>query len=142
MPTLPKNNTCEALRCKEQRAQGSAYCETHGGKPKQSAARYESNAAYKGALWVGMRARQLSSAPLCASCLTRGQITQAQAVDHVFPWRQIAPAAFTRNLFQSLCIPCHSLKSGLEQKGAFIHYTERGEIEYTRADYAKATANL
>lgn len=142
MAFLPRPVKCDVLRCQGERVAGSAFCETHGGKPKQSAARYESNAAYKGALWAGMRARQLSSAPLCASCLARGQITQAQAVDHVFPWRQIAPAAFTRNLFQSLCIPCHSLKSGLEQKGAFIHYTERGEIEYTRADYAKVTANL
>ncbi len=142
MPTLPKNDTCEALRCKAPRAIGSAYCETHGGKPKQSAARYESNAAYKGALWAGIRAGQLSRAPLCASCLLRGQITQAVAVDHVFPWRQINPAAFRKNIFQSLCIPCHSQKSAAEQKGTFIHYTERGAIEYARADYMAATANL
>ncbi len=139
---MPKYNTCEALRCKAPRAIGSAYCETHGGKPKQSAARFESNAAYKGAAWASIRARQLSAAPLCASCLTRGQVTQAVAVDHVFPWRQIAPAAFARNLFQSLCAPCHSVKTAAEQKGVFIHYTERGAVEYTRADYVSATANL
>jgi hypothetical protein len=63
-------------------------------------------------------------------------------VDHVFPWRQINPAAFRKNIFQSLCIPCHSQKSAAEQKGAFIHYTERGAIEYARADYMAATANL
>ena len=137
MPTLPKNNTCEALRCKAPRAIGSAYCETHGGKPKQSAARYESNAAYKTAAWQSIRAAQLTAAPLCAACLTRGQVTQAQAVDHVFPWRQIDLAAFKRNIFQSLCAPCHSVKTASEAQGVFIHYTQSGAQEYTRADYLR-----
>jgi len=135
LPTLPKSNTCEALRCKEARAQGSAFCETHGGKPKQSAARFEANAPYKTAAWQAIRAAQLSAAPLCASCLCRGVVTQAAHVDHVIPWRAIGPAAFKRNLFQSLCASCHTLKTAAEQKGVYIHYTQSGPKEYTRADY-------
>lgn len=138
---LPKNNTCEALRCKAPRAIGSAYCETHGGKPKQSAARFESNAAYKGKAWAAIRERQLSAAPLCAACLLRGQVTQAAHVDHVFPWRKINPAAFALNLFQSLCAPCHSVKTASEARGVFIHYTAAAPIEYTATDYMGATAN-
>jgi 5-methylcytosine-specific restriction endonuclease McrA len=62
-------------------------------------------------------------------------VTQAEHVDHVIPWRSIGPAAFKRNLFQSLCENCHSVKTALEQKGVFIHYSESGPKEYTRADY-------
>ena len=140
MAFLPKPTECTALRCKAPRAIGSAYCETHGGKPKQSAARYESNAAYKGKAWETIRAAQLSAAPLCAACLLRGQVTQAAHVDHVFPWRQISPAAFRRNLFQSLCAPCHSVKTASEARGVFIYYTAAAAVEYTRADYVSATA--
>lgn len=142
MPTLPKNNTCEALRCKEPRVQGSAYCETHGGKPKQSAARFEANAPYKTAAWQGIRAAQLSKEPLCASCLTRGAVTQAAHVDHVIPWRAIGPAAFKRNLFQSLCASCHTVKTAAEQNGRFIHYTQGGAKEYTKGDYMEILARF
>ncbi len=137
MPTLPKATTCEALRCKEPRAQGSVYCVEHGGKPKLTAARYEANAPYKTALWQSIRAGQLSKEPLCASCLCRGMVTQAAHVDHVIPWRVIGPSAFKLNRFQSLCASCHTVKTAQESKGIFIHYTPSGPIEYTRKDYMR-----
>ena len=137
MPVLPKNHTCEALRCKSERVAGSAYCETHGGKPKQTAQRRENNAPYKTAAWLSMRAAQLSVQPLCQSCKLEGRIVQAAHVDHVIAWRAVGEFAFKRAKLQSLCPHCHSLKTSLEATGIFRHYTEGGAVDYTAQDYAR-----
>jgi 5-methylcytosine-specific restriction protein A len=137
MPTLPKNQKCEALRCADARVEGSAYCEAHGGRKKISIERHSHNAAYKSKAWAQIRAAQLSRAPLCERCKSEGVITQAAHVDHVFPWAVIGGESFTRNLFASLCAPCHSLKTSIERRGVFTRYTDTGPIEYTANDYRR-----
>ena len=137
MPVLPKNNTCEALRCKSERVAGSMYCEAHGGKPKMTAQRRENNAPYKTAAWAGMRAAQLSLQPLCQCCKLQGRIVQAVHVDHVIAWRAIGEHAFKYAKLQSLCPHCHSLKTSLEAAGVYRHYTEAGPIDYTAQDYMR-----
>lgn len=141
MPTLPKNNKCEALRCADARVEGSAYCEAHGGRKKISLERHSHNAAYKSKAWAQIRAAQLSRAPLCERCKSEGIITQAAHVDHVFPWAVIGGESFHRNLFASLCAPCHSLKTSIERRGVFMRYTENGPIEYTSGDYRRVVLN-
>lgn len=137
MATLPRATKCDALRCKAERLNGSAYCEAHGGKPRFTAQRRENNAPYKSAAWAAMRAAQLSMQPLCQCCKLSGRITQAVHVDHVIAWRAVGEFAFKRAKLQSLCPNCHSLKTSLEATGVFRHYTEAGPIDYTAQDYMR-----
>ena len=139
MPTFPQSTVCDTLQCKAPRMPGSAHCEAHGGKPKLSATRLESNRAYKTRLWESIRAAQLSRMPLCQACTLDQRITAAAHVDHVFPWRQIGQHAFTRNLFQSLCVEHHSYKTGKEKHGVIIHWVEGEEKTLTLEDYAVYT---
>jgi len=74
---------------------------------------------------------------LCQSCLTKGKVEQAHAVDHVFPWRQFGERAFRFNLFQSLCRGHHSLKTAREQRGEYLCYID-GEKTLTEADWPSA----
>lgn len=137
MPRLPTNTKCAALRCESLRVEGSSYCETHGGRPKTTARRNETNAEYKTSAWASIRSAQLSRMPICQKCKTEGRITQAEAVDHLFAWTQLDRGAFLRNRFQSLCSPCHSVKTSLERRGVFVYYSENGPIEYGLNDYAR-----
>lgn len=91
---------------------------------------------YQTAQWARLRQAQLSSHPLCASCKAQGIITPAAHVDHVFPWAQIGKGAFYRNVFQSLCQPCHAEKTALEQRGTFRRYGDTSTRDYRLNDYA------
>ena len=135
MPTLPKTTKCDALGGKDERAQGSAYCEAHTTRKKPTAARIDANAHYRTAAWKQARITQLSTQPLCQACKLQGRIVAAAHVDHVIPWQAIGEHAFHRAKLQSLCPNCHSVKTGLEQRGIFRHYTDNGAIDYTAADY-------
>ena len=136
MPTIPRHQ-CDEYQCKAPSVRGSRYCEAHTPMKKPTIDRQAFNAQYKTAAWAAIRARQLSTAPLCAACLIDGRITQANHVDHVFPWAVIGGQAFTRNLFQSLCPECHGQKSGLEKRGVYRHYTVHAH-DYTAHDYSFA----
>jgi len=136
MPTFPKATKCDTLQCKAPRVEGSAYCETHGGKPKAKLDRLESNRAYKHRSWESIRMGQLSKQPLCQCCLLDSRVTLASHVDHIFAWRHIGNHAFTNNAFQSLCNACHSLKSASERKGQYLHFAPDGVKTYTLSDYA------
>ncbi len=64
-----------------------------------------------------MRARQLSSHPVCAMCEANHIITPATIADHITPhkgsWNE-----FRCGALQSLCAPCHSgSKAQIERKG-------------------------
>lgn len=133
MPTIPRHQ-CDEYQCKAPSVKGSRYCLTHTPSKALTMARQAFNATYKTAAWESIRARQLSNEPLCAACMVDGRVTAASHVDHVFAWQAIGPHAFTRNLFQSLCPECHGVKSGLEKRGIFRHYTARLR-DYTAQDY-------
>jgi 5-methylcytosine-specific restriction protein A len=113
---------------------GSRHCDTHTQSKAPTIERQAFTAKYKTAAWESIRARQLSANPLCAACLIDGRITAASHVDHVFPWAAIGPHAFTRNYFQSLCPQCHGIKSGLEKRGVFRHYTDKAQ-DFAAQDY-------
>jgi len=136
MPTMPRPQ-CDEYQCKAHSVKGSRYCETHTQSKAPTIERQAFNAQYKTAAWAAIRARQLSGFPLCAACLIDGRITAASHVDHVFAWQTIGAQAFTRNLFQSLCPECHGVKSGLEKRGIFRHYTDKAQ-DYTAQDYTFA----
>ena len=64
----------------------------------------------------------------------------ANEVDHVFPWSKLGTQAFDYNVFQSLCKDCHSVKTGLEQRGIYRHYTDI-QTDYLLADWLVITEN-
>lgn len=73
---------------------------------------------YNSARWRSIRGQQLAREPLCAICITIGQIGVADVVDHVEPHRG-DPAKFWGGPFQSLCSHHHnSTKQSLEKGGA------------------------
>ena len=133
MPSIPLSQ-CGHYQCKAPSVKGSVYCIEHAPTKQVSKTRQAFNAPYKTAAWAAIRARQLSSCPLCAACLIDGRITAASHVDHVFPWAVIGDHAFTRNLWQSLCPECHGVKSGLEKRGVFRHYRDKAH-DYGVQDY-------
>ena len=139
MPTYPSNSKCSELGCKEPRSKLNSYCTKHGGKDNMEARQTDS--IYQTPAWRTVRQRQLSIQPLCQACLSRGKVEQAQHVDHVFPWKAIGKHAFLNNIFQSLCHADHSHKTKLERQGKYTHYTQKGEKEYTQADYAFMVTN-
>ena len=52
----------------------------------------------------------------------------------MFPHRQ-DPLRFLINIYQGLCVACHTQKTKQENDGVFIHYTETGKLIYSEKDY-------
>ena len=140
MPTIPNNTKCAQLGCKNTRSKINSYCLEHGGlNDIDTQERKEFKSMYQTAQWRSLRTRQLSIQPLCQCCLTKGKVTQAKHIDHLFAWNKIGKQAFHENIFQSLCENCHSLKTGLEQKGVYRHYSNT-VIDYALADYKRVVS--
>ena len=144
MPTVPSNTKCSVLGCKNKRSKFNSFCTEHGGRDTYNHKQYdkapqrrEQIAMYQTPQWLTLRKIQLSTKPLCASCLSQGIVTQAVHIDHVFPWQKIGQVAFYHNLFQSLCTSCHSSKTHLEQRGIFRRYGNPNR-DYTLDDYTRA----
>lgn len=143
MPSIPTYTKCSVLGCKNTKSKYNSFCTKHGGRDKFEYDRASKNPNYKEAQkkynstqWQILRQVQLSTEPLCASCLSSGIVTQAQHIDHVFPWQHIGDIAFYHNVFQSLCQPCHSSKTKLEQKGIYRKFG-KNVIDYTLSDYPR-----
>lgn len=135
MPRLPSPK-CDSLGCKQNSVAHSRFCADHAPDYK----RHQTDDLYNSAAWSSLRKAQISKQPLCQSCLLEGRVTSAQHVDHVFPWRTIGKQAFRTNILQSLCGPCHSRKTGLEQKGTFRHYRPEGARDYQVSDWRTIVA--
>lgn len=135
MPTIPTNKKCATLGCKNPRSKLSPHCLEHGGKDTYTKERTEErkklDSMYQLPFWKHARQVQLSTQPLCQCCLTRGLVTPATHVDHVFPWAKINRQAFFLNWFQSLCHDCHAHKTQQEAKGIARHYdSTEGYTDY------------
>jgi hypothetical protein len=139
MPTAPLNTECKEYQCRNPKTSRSSYCAEHGGGVTEKGK--ANNKLYSQKAWANIRARQLSKQPLCARCQSENKVTAATTVDHVFPHRRDADA-FKVNLFQSLCAPCHTLKTQDENKGLYLHYTAHGITEYTGDDYIRICGNM
>lgn len=133
MPTVPKNNKCRELGCNNPKTTRSCFCNEHGGGV--TAKGKANSKLYSTAAWQKQRVAQLSQEPLCAGCLCAGKVVQAQHIDHVFPHRQ-SNEKFKRNLFQSLCVSCHTLKTQMESHGTYLYFTPDGVRQYTDSDYS------
>lgn len=136
MPSLPRPH-CSQYHCHQPTLAGSSLCEQHAPPKATTDQRRASNAEYKKAAWQKIRAAQLSKEPLCAACMHEGKVAAAEHVDHLFAWHQLNPSAFKLNIFQSLCAAHHSLKTSLEQKGTFRHYSINTITDYSLSDYQR-----
>jgi len=136
MPTQPRPQ-CSIYRCKQPTTPGSSLCIDHAPPPRVNMIKRENDREYKTAVWQTIRAGQLSKQPLCQSCQLAGRLTLGVHVDHVIAWKSIGPGGFVNNIFQTLCGGCHSVKTGLEQRGIFRHYTDRGAIDYQSGDWPR-----
>ena len=134
MPTTPRDQ-CSKYRCKQPTTPGSSMCIDHAPPPRVNVIKRANYREYKTAVWQTIRAGQLSKQPLCQSCQLAGRVVMGVHVDHVIAWRLVGPHAFINSRFQTLCGPCHSVKTGLEQRGVFRHYSDQGAIDYQLADW-------
>lgn len=71
---------------------------------------------YSSARWQKLRAAELRDEPLCAYCLAKGKVVEANVRDHVHPHRQ-DEHLFWYGERQSLCTPCHSSVKQREERG-------------------------
>lgn len=141
MPSLPRPQ-CNQYGCKAPTIKGSVYCVDHSPIKTLTNDRVAFNKPYKTRAWEVIRIKQLTTQPLCQCCLLNGRINSASHVDHLFAWNQLSESAFKFNIFQSLCINCHGIKSGLEKRGIYRHYTPNGERDYSITDYSAVMAKI
>lgn len=66
----------------------------------------------RGEAGVKRRLRWLNEHPLCVHCEQAGWITAAAEVDHIIPLHE--GGADDESNLQSLCQPCHALKTAAE----------------------------
>ena len=82
------------------------------------------NPFYQSEQWKRIRNNHRQSEPLCRHCHQQGKVTPMAHVDHILPINPANPWDFdnvrygnpvdTANL-QSLCLSCHSKKTGAER---------------------------
>ena len=127
MPRTPKQTTCRELGCTNPKEDRSSFCAEHGGikaipyKPIDTKERKAQKAKYASKQWRQFRQIHLSKNPICARCYSLNKITPATDVDHIVP-HKMDPDKWMGNRFQSLCKSCHSIKTGLEQRGQIHDY--------------------
>uniref|UniRef100_A0A6M3XZ83 Putative homing endonuclease n=1 Tax=viral metagenome TaxID=1070528 RepID=A0A6M3XZ83_9ZZZZ len=64
--------------------------------------------------WRKLRKKRLDSDPLCQHCLENDHVTPAKEVDHIIP-RALGGRNEWANT-QSLCVPCHRIKTNQDLK--------------------------
>lgn len=67
--------------------------------------------------WQKARAGWLRNHPLCAQCERDGVVRAANEVDHIVPHKGDMQLFWDSSNWQSLCKPCHSLKTATEDGG-------------------------
>lgn len=68
-----------------------------------------------GSRWKRIRLEHLADEPLCRMCTQQSRVTLATEVDHIKPlWE--GGQEYDRDNLQSLCSPCHIIKTSEEAK--------------------------
>ncbi|QKE40296.1 MAG: HNH endonuclease [Ferrovum myxofaciens] len=95
------------------------YCEQHLRQVRKQWDDRRGNASARGygSRWQRARAVFLSYHPLCAECNRQGRVTPASVVDHIQPHRGNQESFWDTNNWQSLCKPCHDIKTVKEDGG-------------------------
>ncbi len=75
----------------------------------------DNSAFYNSRKWRSLRNYYIQMNPLCEQCKREDKVTAGQCVDHIKPIRLGGLLLCVSNL-QTLCNPCHSVKSGKESQ--------------------------
>ena len=67
---------------------------------------------YNTKAWQNLRKEKLGASPLCEACQLRGKTAPAIAVDQIKPIKQGGHPFPALGGLMSLCVPCHSEKTG------------------------------
>jgi 5-methylcytosine-specific restriction endonuclease McrA/predicted kinase len=106
---------------------GQKRCDVCDGKQKEmNRERYksydilkrdkQSSAFYKSSAWQHLRQQALTrDIGLCQHCLSKKQITLAEMVDHIIPIKIDQDLKLSLGNLQSLCNPCHILKTASDR---------------------------
>jgi 5-methylcytosine-specific restriction protein A len=84
-------------------------------RPKAAEPRGNANARGYGHGWRKARLEWLAENPICRECERKGRTSAASVVDHVIPHRGDQRLFWSRRNWQSLCKPCHDLKTASGQ---------------------------
>ncbi len=79
----------------------------HGGARQRAPAR-SSNAAGYDYAWQRVRLAKLKEEPLCRFCASKGVVTPAKAVDHIFPIAARPELRLVMTNLRPLCTACHN----------------------------------
>ncbi|TPW32740.1 HNH endonuclease [Pararhizobium mangrovi] len=71
---------------------------------------------YNTAAWRKLRAAKLAVAPTCEPCAARGQIAQADTVDHMTPIASGGAPFPTLDRLMSMCARCHNEKTAANDR--------------------------
>lgn len=72
---------------------------------------------YSTARWIRLREWHKSHNPLCAYCLEREEVSEAEVVDHIRPHKGDLELFWDPNNLQSLCRECHDGRKQSEERG-------------------------
>lgn len=99
---------------------GTGRCEKHRRTEAQALDARRGTSAQRGYSYKWQQAREgyLRLHPLCVRHEKRGELEPATVVDHIKPHRGDKALFWDRDNWQSLCKPCHDLKTATED-GAF-----------------------
>ena len=115
---------CNQMGCPIRVSRGTRYCPAHqralyagqNAARRTDAARRALDALYNSPRWRKYRAWFLRQHPLCAECERSGRTAIAVLVDHIRPVVEGGDFWDEAN-HQSLCDPCHRVKSAHETFG-------------------------
>ncbi len=114
MPHRPPK-VCAALGCSMLAL--SRYCGRHAReRAAQPDSRENSTRRGYGYDWQKLRLWHLRQHPLCADCEARGVTELAKDVDHIVPIAVDPSRRLDPTNLQSLCRPCHTVKTGADQR--------------------------
>jgi len=120
MPQRPKR-PCRHPGCPSTQRSGTGFCSAHA-RDAQAYDRDRPNAAGRGydRRWRTARLLYLAYHPVCVLCQEQGRATAAVVVDHIVPHHGDMSLFWDESNWQSLCIPCHTRKTGAEARGPAI----------------------
>lgn len=85
------------------------------GRRRLSVALAAAQRVYNSTRWKKLRAVYLGEFPLCAECMSKGQVRAAVLVDHREPLALRLDLAYEWDNLQALCQACHNAKSAGEK---------------------------
>lgn len=99
----------------------ATYCDRHTTQRHRERQRRRGTTTQRGygADWQRLRDRKVAANPLCEECLTRGETSPAEEVDHIIPIERRPDLRLVWDNLQSLCSTCHARKTAHERGGGW-----------------------